>query len=425
MNETRFLKTVTFGGYDKTDTDQHIKSLYARISRLESELRVTKFSLEQYRKDTEPEQILQTALAEEREKLAEAQSQNESMSMQIEALTAENAEKEKEIANLKYSVAELEQNLSDADMKIMSMSEKDDAAVFGAVFAAAKKSASEIVSEAERKSADLDANSKKLAENIIAEANNKAADIVYEAEVYAAEMTAEVDSTQLEKASDNIKSAILEDVSELSGKISKLRQVFEELKNYGDSMIQQTENMLAETQNTLIKGGMPTFSDSETSSSIDLPEKPVYESTDYSYDGAVQETNFDEYDYGDYENVPDFDELEEVDILSDDDDDFDLSGLVRSNPVTKKSGINFDSLDKQAEEFMNSKKPNLDEISAQAAALDNASSQKKKSGSIGLAELVAQAAALDDDSSEKTNAKTKSGGIDLATLAAQAAALDE
>lgn len=423
MNETRFLKTVTFGGYDKADTDKHIKSLYARISRLESELRVTRFSLEQYRKGTEPEQIFQKALADECEKLSEIQSQNESMSCQIQSLTADNAEKEQEIIKLKYSVAELEHNLSDADMKLSSMSEKDDTAVFGAVFASAKKSASEIIESARKKADDLEANSKKLAENIVAEANNKASDIVYEAETYASEMTAEVDSIQIEQASGSMKSAILEDVSELSDKISKLKQVFEELKNYGDTMIQQTEDMLTETQDTLIKGGVPAFGNSEISVQADPPEKPVYEPTDYSYDGVQQETNFDEYSYDDedYDDVPDFEDLEEVDILGDDDDDFDLSGLVRSNPVTGKSGINFDSLDRQAEEFINNKKPSLAEISAQAEALDSNPSPKKKSGSIDLESLMAQANALDDSATKRQ----KSGGIDLDSLIAQANALDD
>lgn len=417
MNETRFLKTVTFGGYDKTDTDNLIKSLYERISRLESELRVAKFSLDQYRKGSEPEQVFQTALADEREKLAEAQSQNETLSMQIKAVTADNAEKEQEIVKLKYSVAELEHSLSDADMKLSAMSENDDTAVFGAVFASAKKSATEIIENARKKADDLDANSKKLAENIVAEANNKASDIVYEAELYASEMTAEVDSMNLEKDSDSMKSAILEDFGELSGRVEKLKQVFEELKNYGDSMIQKTESAIAETQNTLIKGGTPSFGSAEDSAPAELPEKPVYEETDYSYDGVQQESNFDEYAYDDYENVPDFDELEEVDILGDD-DDFDLSGLVRSNPVVKKSGVNFDSLDKQAEEFMNVKNSKSDK----KAENDNAPAEKKKSGSINLDELMAQANALDDTPPEKPK---KSGSINLDELMAQANALDD
>lgn len=393
MNETRFLRTVTFGGYDKIDTDQHIKYLYERISRLESELRVTKFSLDQYKKGTEQEQIFQAAISEEREKLVEAQAQNNTLSEKLKSVIAENEEKEHEITNLKYSVAELEQNLSDADIKLSAMSEKDDAAVFGAVFAAAKKAASEIINEANKKADNIDADSKKLAENIIAEANNKAADIVYEAEVYAAEMTAEADNEQLEIVSGNMKAVVLEDVMELSNRISQLRQVFDKLKIYGDDMIQQTETMLTKTQDTLIKGGVPVFRNMEEIQP-ELPEKPVYESTDYSYNGTNELPDNHDNDDSDYDDVPDFEELEEVDIL-DDDDDFDLSGLVRSTP-TGKGGVNLDALDKQAEEFMSRKKPNLDEIAAQAAALDNTPPQKTKGG-IDLAALAAQAAALDDE----------------------------
>lgn len=422
MNETRFLKTVTFGGYDKNDVDERLKSLYSRIAGLESELRVAQLSLEQYRNGTEQEKIHETVLAEERAELAKIQAENKSLSEKIKSVMADNEAREKEINTLKYSVAELEQNLADADMKLASMSEKDDAAVFGAVFASAKKSASEIIDNAKKKADDLDANSKKLAENIVAEANNKAADIVYEAEVYAAEMTAEVSGEQLEAVSGNMKSVLLEDVSELTGKMAQFRKVFEELKNFGSNILEKSENMLAETQNTLTKGGVPVFRNIENIQP-ELPEKPVYESTDYSYNGAASENSFDNYDYDDYEDVPDFDDLEEVDIVGDDDDDFDLSGLVRKTPASK-GGVNLDALTRQAEEFMVKKKPNLNEIAAQAAALDDAPPKKPKSGSIDLAEIAAQAAALDDAPTKKPE-KPKSGGLDLAALAAQAAALDD
>ncbi len=392
MNETRFLKTVTFGGYDKADTDRHIKSLYKRISQLESELRTAKFSLKQYRKGTEQEQIFQTALAEEREKLAEIQSDNKALSLQIDSLTAENKEKEQEIINLRYSMAELEHNLSDADIKLSSMSEKDDASVFGAVFASAKKSASEIIEDAKKKAQELENNSKKLAESIVEEANKTASEIVEEAEEYAEEMTAEVDSIQLEQSANGMKSAIIEDVSELSDRISMLKQVFEELQDYGSKMIQKTEDIITETQNTLIKGNTPVIENQKTTVQ---QEKTVNKQTDYSYEDIQQKNNFDEYEYDESEDVPDFNELEEVDML-DDDDDFNLSGLVRNNPFTKKAGINLKSLDKQAEEFMNSKKPSLAEISAQAEELVNSEPKKQKSGGIDIATLMAQANALED-----------------------------
>lgn len=394
MNKTRFLKTVTFGGYDKTDTEDFIKYLYNKISKLESELRVAKFSLERYQSNSDSESILKSALDEEHEKFAEIKSENEKISLQLQSALDENDEKEQEISNLKSSITELEKKLSDADIRLSSISEKDDTAIFGAVFAAAKKSASEIINEANKNADDLNANSKKLAENIVAEANNKAADIVYEAELYASEMTAKVDESLLKTASNNIKASILDDVNELSGKISRLKKVFDELKNYGDEMIQKTETNLTETQSTLIKGGIPVFHGIENLSDVDLPKKPAHQNVDYSYNGTSTEDKFNDYDYDYDENIPNFEDLEEVDILGDD-DDFDLSGLIRNTPTTKKAGVNLEALDKQAEEFMVRKKPNLDDILAQAEALED-TPKKKKTGSIDLATLTAQAKALDD-----------------------------
>ncbi|MCM1507783.1 MAG: hypothetical protein NC177_11715 [Ruminococcus flavefaciens] len=420
MNETRFLKTVTFGGYDKNDVDKRIESLYSRIAVLESELTTAKSALEKYRNGSEQEKVYSETLAEERDKLAESLAKNKSLSDKVEALTAENQERENEINNLKYSVAELEQNLADADIKLSAMSEKDDSAVFGSVFAAAKKSAEEIIEKAKKKAEELDTNSKKLAENIVAEANNKASDIVYEAEVYAAEMTAEVDSQQIEAVDNNIKAVLLEDVNELKEKISLFREAFEELKNYGGNILDRSESMLAETHNTIIRNGIPVFRNIE-SVQPELPEKPVHEKTDYSYSSTPEsENNFSNYEYENYDDVPDFDELEEVDILGDDDDDdFDLSGLVRSTPASR-GGVNLDALNRQTEEFMGRKKPNLDEIMAQASAIDS-TPKKAESGSMNLAELAKQAEALEETPPKKAD----SGSIDLASLMAQANALDE
>lgn len=416
MAETRFLKTVTFGGYDKEDVEKHLLALYSRISELESELRETKLFLEKYKAGTETEKIYESALEEERKRLAECQAEKRSADEKIQMLTADNEEKEKEITSLKYSVAELEQTLSDSDIKLSSMSEKDDAAVFGAVFATAKKSASTIIDEAKKKAETLDANSKKLAENIVAEANNKAAEIVYEAETYAAEMTAEVnnESEQLKHASVNMKALILEDVIRLSEKMSEMKDIFE-----------KSEKILSDTRNTIEKDGVPVFCIPKKFTP-DLPEKPVYEKTDYSYNKETAEKVHDEYD--EYAEVPDFDELEEVDIFGDDDDDFDLSGLARptQNTASNKGGINLDALTRQAEEFVAMSKKTkkesigLDELAKQAAALDDVP-QKKNNKSIDLEELARQAAALDDVPAKKKN----SGSIDLEELARQAAALDD
>lgn len=410
MAETGFLKTVTFGGYDKNDVEKHISSLYSRIFELENELRDTKLSLEQYKAGTEAEKIHESVLAEERKRLAECQAENKSVCNKIQSLTAEIEEKDNEITTLKYSVAELEQNLSDADVKLSSMSEKDDSAVFGAVFAAAKKSASAIIDEAKKKADDLDANSKKLAENIIAEANNKAADIVYDAETYAAEMTAEINnqSEQLKHADSNMKALILEDVIKISEKMSEMKEFFE-----------KSEKVLSDTRSTIEKDGVPVFCVPEKFTP-ELPEKPVYEQTDYSYNEKSSETESNKYD--EYANVPDFDELEEVDIFGDDDDDFDLSGLARptQNKASHKGGIDLDALTKQAEEFVAMSKKNkkdsvsLEELAKQASALGDTPKKKK---SIDLDELAKQASSLDDTPKKKK-------GIDLDELARQAASLD-
>lgn len=420
MNETRFIKTVTFGGYDKTDTEEHIKNLYTRISALETELGTTRLLLGNAENNT--------VIAELREKLAESQAENEKLSFSLQTVKAEKQALENEIKNLKYSVSELEHNLSDADMKILSMSQKDDTAVFGAVFASAKKSAEEIIEKARKKAENLKSDSEKLAGNIIAEANNQASEIIYDAELYATEMTAEIEEENLSAIPENIRAVILSEVNTLSECMDNFRKSFTEFLSTGNRILEESGNILTETKKTVTKGGVPVFRNIE----VDLPEKPVREPVDYSYttdrkipeksakpekkydpvaeyynnqDYTVQHVNdFDSYDY-DYnydENSPDFEDIDRHYSTYDD-----LSGLVQNVP-RGTGGINFRALDRQAEEFMNTLKSedntektsgiNLDDLTAQAEALtdDVPPLEKKSSGSIDLATLMAQAEALDD-----------------------------
>ena len=412
MNETRFIKTVTFGGYDKADTEEHIKNLYNRISALETELGTTRLLLGNAENNT--------VIAELSEKLAESQAENEKLSFSLQTVTAENQALENEIKNLKYSVSELEHNLADADMKILSMSQKDDKAVF----ASAKKSAEEIIEKAREKAENLKSDSEKLAGNIIAEANNQASEIIYDAELYATEMTAEIEEENLSAIPENIRAVILSEVNTLSECMDNFRKSFTEFLSTGNRILEESGNILTETKKTVIKGGVPVFRDIE----VDLPEKPVREPVDYSYttdkktpeksakpakkydpvaeyynnqDYTVQHVNdFDSYDY-DYnydENSPDFEDIDRNYSTYDD-----LSGLVQNIPYGT-GGINFRALDRQAEEFMNTLKSeentgiNLDDLTTQAEALtdDSPQPEKKNAGNIDLATLMAQAEALDD-----------------------------
>ena len=417
MNQTRFIKTVTFGGYDKTDTEEHIKSLYNRISLLETELETTRLLLGNAGSNE--------VVAELSEKLAESQAENKKLSFSLETVTAEKQALEDEVRNLKYSVSELEHNLEDTDMKLLSISQKDDKEAFGAVFASAKKSAEEIIEKAREKAENLKADSEKLAGNIVAEANNQASEIIYDAELYATEMTAEVNEENLSAIPENVRAVILSEVNTLSECMDNFRKSFTEFLSTGNRILEESGNILTETKKTVTKGGVPVYRDIK----IDLPEKPVREPVDYSYttdrktteksekkydpvaeyynnqDYTVQHVNdFDSYDY-DYnydENSPDFEDIDRHYG-----NDYDLSGLVQNVP-RGTGGINFRALDRQAEEFMNSLK---------------AEENTEKSTGIDLADLTAQAEALSEDVPQ-TETKN-SGSIDLATLMAQAEALDD
>ena len=53
MAETEFIKAAAFGGYDKTDVDKRLDSLYSLAYEMKNELRETKLLLEKYQEDSE------------------------------------------------------------------------------------------------------------------------------------------------------------------------------------------------------------------------------------------------------------------------------------------------------------------------------------------------------------------------------------
>lgn len=433
MADTTFLKTVTFGGYDKQDVEERFKALCSQISELKCELREAKLSLVKYKTGADSEKVHESVLKEERDRLSQLQTENETLSEKIKALEYESKQKDEQIVTLKYSVAELEHTLSESDMKIASLQAKDDVTALSVVFAEAKKSASLITETAQKKVEELEADSKKLAENIVAEANNKASEIVYEAEVYAAEMMAEADNqkNEMKNASGNLKALLLDDVNSIGRKMSELKKFFE-----------SSEKLLSDTKEALEKDGVPVFEKAEKVQP-DLPDKPVPEKTDYNYNAtkkatpkkkaepvqlAEERVYSNTYQYDDDDDMPNFEQLNEGII---NDYEIDVSGLARTqrSPAMMRGGIDLEALTKQAEEFVGMKKKsegrpsasmNLDDLAKMAADLeDDAPPEKKPSKSMNLDDLAKMADDLDGDTPPENKPSKSMNLDDLARMASE------
>ena len=290
MAESRFIKTVTFGGYDKADVDKKLEYLYSQVYDLKNELRETKLMLNKFKEGTSEEAAHESVLSNERNKLTEMQVKNEAMSEKLKSAEDDNKKKEAELVELRQAKKELEETLADVNTKLTAASGGGDAAMFGVVFAEAQKSANLIVTTAKQQAEDLENDSKKLAENTVIEANNKAAKIIYEAEKHAAEITAEADnnSAKMEAASDNMKATMLNEVTRIGAEVAKLKKVLTDFRESGLSMIEKSESLIEDTKAELNAGGVPVFKDPVLHDPF-VPDAPVYQETDNTYTTGVDD----------------------------------------------------------------------------------------------------------------------------------------
>ena len=97
MEGAGFLKTVSFGGFDKKDVLQYVDKLNTQIYTLENELKDTKALLESSGAGgTEAAEKYEKLLNENRATITELQTNNESLKNQLKNTEDESAEKDKE-----------------------------------------------------------------------------------------------------------------------------------------------------------------------------------------------------------------------------------------------------------------------------------------------------------------------------------------
>ena len=290
MAESRFIKTVVFGGYDKADVDKRLEYLYTQYYDMKNELRETKLLLAKLRDGTDEKSAVDSVLANERAKLTEFQVKNETLSEKFKSTDEDNKAKDKEIAELKEKLKTAEDALADANTKLQGAQGGGDAAVLGVVFAEAQKSANMIIQQAKKQADDLEADSNKLASNAVAEANNKAAKIIYDAEVRAAKLTADAEnkSSEMEVASENMKATMLAEVNKIGSEVGKLKQLLDDFSGTAGKMAEDAKSLVDSTAKELKAGGVPVFREAGKVEPK-LPEAPVYEEVDNTYNTGVSE----------------------------------------------------------------------------------------------------------------------------------------
>lgn len=127
MAETRFMRTVEFGGYDRNDVIKRLEFLNTQVFDLKNELRETKLLMEEYKKGTDEEKAHEAILAGEKVKLTSLQVQNETSSAKLKAAEEDNKKLSDELEELKTKNAELEKELEDARNKISALESGSEA----------------------------------------------------------------------------------------------------------------------------------------------------------------------------------------------------------------------------------------------------------------------------------------------------------
>jgi len=278
MAEARFIKTVAFGGYEKSEVIRRLEYLNNQVYDLKNELRETKLLLDAYKKGGDTEKASESVLSGERAKLTQVQVQNETLTTKLKATEEENKNYEHQVKELSGSVAELKEKLKAAEDKIAGLQSGGEAAALSQVFIEAQKSADMLINNAKAEAEKLGNDAKTAAEATIADANDEAAQIIFEAEREAAVKIAESknNAEAMNVSTNNLKALMLDDVTKLGAEMTQLRTLFQKFMETGLNDISDAEERLFDVSNTLRDGGVPVFKAPEYFEP-EVPEQPKRE----------------------------------------------------------------------------------------------------------------------------------------------------
>ena len=256
---TGFLKTVSFGGFDKKDVLAYVDELNTKIYTLEAELDEKKALLESAGGSGVDSEKYEELLAADKAKITELQTNNDSLKLQMKTMEDDLANKDKEIEALKAQNAELEEQLQEAKNKAASGGGDSSAMDLSNVFIEAQKTANTIVTQAKENAHKMDEDAKKLANQVIDDANGKASTIVKNADEKASKILSDAEdkSSEMRAAADKIRKQVEEEIAEIDENVIKLKEVLEMFSSESLSRLDEAKAQLDNAQNVMKKGGTP------------------------------------------------------------------------------------------------------------------------------------------------------------------------
>ena len=274
MENSGFLKSVSFGGFDKKDVLAYVDDLNTKIYTLESELEEAKSrggdgngSGAKFDGAEKYEQML----AKERAHVSELMAKNDTLQLTVQSNERVIADKEAEIETLKEKINDLQNNVSTQPQQ-----EETSSYDIGSVFIEAKKSADKIISEAKNVAKKMDTDAKTLASQVVDEANAKAQSIVADADSKATKIVkeAEVKTSDLRNTSDKLKSDVLEEISKIFEDVNKINETIAEFSKGTLTNLEKTKEIIFDAEK-VVKGEAAAPQAPQKAQKVSEPEKKV------------------------------------------------------------------------------------------------------------------------------------------------------
>ena len=346
MAETKFMKTVTYGGYDKDDVLKQFAAYNLRISELKNQLEESRAQLNVYKSGGSEAEAYEAAMAADRAKLSEAVAQNETFEGMLRSYEDQISAKDDEIKTLHSAAAELSASLADANAKITAMQGGDEAMALSNIFLEAQKTGNNLKATAKAEADKVKDEAMALAEDIVRDANNEAAKIVYEAEKNAAIATANAqnDVEQMNVATNNMRAAMLENIEGLTAEVANIKAVLDEFSRNGLNDLVKAQELITGTENTLKSGGVPKFQQAKTYSPK-LPQEPKYIQPQQKNQNKPQQPQQQQQGQPEKKKNSGLENLQK------------MANSIGGDNGTKKGGIDLSALQKQADS-MGGKKQN-------------------------------------------------------------------
>ena len=252
MENSGFLKSVNFGGFDKKDVLAYVDDLNTKIYTLEAELEEAKSqvgedggAVSNFDGAKKYEEMLQ----KERAHVSELMAKNDTLTLTVQSHESAIADKDTEIESLKEKIADLENKVSTNP----AVQEEASSFDIGSVFIEAKKSADKIIVEARNAAKKMDVDAKALAEQVVGEANQKAQSIVTTADSKAGKILSDAESKAavLSKASDGMKERIIADIDNIFANVSKLSETIADFSNNSKSSLENARSIITDVQKNI------------------------------------------------------------------------------------------------------------------------------------------------------------------------------